>query len=216
MRRVCTQNDSDHFTLQQLKKGEIHKIVQETGSSGRTPERTLERVLQELRDLDEIEFLERGSYRRVTLRSGDGKIKGETKESIEAVPESEIEIQPEPEAEHIIGDGPECVYVYYYPAYKELAKLKGKSSWPCKIGRTAGMVTGRLQSQATGMPEKPRLSIVFNTDNSETWEQILHGMLKVVSQKHIREAPGQEWFDTTPEKILEMIRSLRNGPIPSC
>lgn len=129
--------------------------------------------------------------------------------------ESEVEIQPEPEAEHIIGDGPECVYVYYYPAYKELAKLKGKSSWPCKIGRTTGMVTGRLQSQGTGMPEKPRLSIVFKTDNSETLEKLLHDMLKVVFLKHISEAPGQEWFDTTPEKILEMIRSLRNGSIPS-
>lgn len=129
--------------------------------------------------------------------------------------ESEVEIQPEPKAEHIIGDGPECVYVYYYPAYKELAKLKGKSSWPCKIGRTTGMVTGRLQSQGTGMPERPRLSIVFKTVNSEAWEKLLHDMLKVVFPKHISEAPGQEWFDTTPEKILEMIRSLRNGSIPS-
>ena len=160
VRRVCTQNDSNHFTLQQLKKGEIHKIVQETGSSGRTPERTLARVLQELRDIGEIEFLERGSY-RVTSRSGDGKIKGETKESIAAVPESEV-------AQHVIGDGPESVYVYYYPAYRKLARLQGKTSWPCKIGRTVGRVTERVIGQGTALPEKPQVAIIFKTDKDCT------------------------------------------------
>ena len=65
VRRVCAHNGSDCFTLQQLIERELYKIVQETESRGRTPVRTMERVLQELRDLGEVEFLERGTYRRI-------------------------------------------------------------------------------------------------------------------------------------------------------
>ena len=166
----------------------------------------MERVLQELRDLGEIEFLERGSY-RVTLKSSDGEIRGEMEKSIEAGPEPKID-------EPVIGDGPESVYVYYYPAYKKLAKLLGKSSWPCKIGRTVGRVTERVIGQGTALPERPRLAIVWKTDRSEVWEQALHNILMSYG-KDMPEAPGKEWFNTTPEAIVEIIRFLLNAsPTP--
>ena len=127
--------------------------------------------------------------------------------AIEAGPELEID-------EPVIGDGPESVYVYYYPAYKKLAKLLGKSSWPCKIGRTVGRVTERVFGQATGLPEKPRLAIVWKTDKSEAWEQLLHNLFTSFG-KGMPGAPGKEWFNTTPEEIVEIIRWLFNPPPPS-
>ncbi len=129
--------------------------------------------------------------------------------------EKSIEAGPEPEiAEHVIGDGPESVYVYYYPAYKNLAKLLGNSSWPCKIGRTVGRVSERVIGQGTALPERPRLTIVWKTDRSEVWEKVLHNLLKSYGQD-IPEAPGKEWFITTPEEILEKIRFLLNAsPTP--
>lgn len=44
---------------------ELDQIAHETGSVGRTPEQTLSRTLQSLRDEGEIEFLGKGSYRLV-------------------------------------------------------------------------------------------------------------------------------------------------------
>ena len=141
---------------------------------------------------------------------GPNRVGSTENPEIETEPELEVETEPEPEiAEHIIGDGPESVYVFYYPAYKELARLTGESNWPCKIGSTAGRATERIQGQGTPMPEKPRLAIVFKTDKSEAWEKALQNTLKAVG-KHMPEAPGQEWFITTPEKIMRFIRYLLN------
>ncbi len=54
----------DHeFSLQQLIDAELDRIVRETGSRGATPEATLRRELQQLRDRGGIEFLGRGQYR---------------------------------------------------------------------------------------------------------------------------------------------------------
>jgi putative restriction endonuclease len=50
-------------TRQQLIEGELPRIVRETGSRGATPEQTLSRVLQDLRDDKQIEFKGPGEYR---------------------------------------------------------------------------------------------------------------------------------------------------------
>ena len=64
--RICDRNGSDFFTRQELIERELPRIIQETGSRGRTPEMTLSRELQELRDEDRIQFLDnRGSSRRL-------------------------------------------------------------------------------------------------------------------------------------------------------
>ena len=53
------------FSLQELIQNELPRIVSETGSRGLTPEATLRRELQELRDRGAIEFLGSGNYRSV-------------------------------------------------------------------------------------------------------------------------------------------------------
>ncbi len=50
VRRLAKQNGSNVFTRQQLIDSELAEIIQEVGSAGETPEQTLSRVLQELRD----------------------------------------------------------------------------------------------------------------------------------------------------------------------
>jgi putative restriction endonuclease len=61
--RLAGRHGDSRFTLQQLVDEELPRIVRETGSRGLTPEATLRRELQELRDRDGIEFLGRGQYR---------------------------------------------------------------------------------------------------------------------------------------------------------
>ena len=55
--------EGGEFTLQDLVHAELAAIVRETGSRGATPEATLRRELQQLRDRGGIEFLGAGSYR---------------------------------------------------------------------------------------------------------------------------------------------------------
>lgn len=50
-----------------LLEDELEQIRAETGSKGETPEQTLSRTLQELRDEGEIEFVGNGAYRLVAV-----------------------------------------------------------------------------------------------------------------------------------------------------
>lgn len=64
IRRVVSSHPDRAFTLSELKEKELPRIVHETRSTGQTPDRTLERVCQELRDAGILEFLDdRGTYR---------------------------------------------------------------------------------------------------------------------------------------------------------
>ena len=52
------------FTRQELIDGELDRVTSETGSQGMTPERTLSRELQQMRDAGLIEFVDdNGTYR---------------------------------------------------------------------------------------------------------------------------------------------------------
>jgi putative restriction endonuclease len=63
VRRLVASSGSAEFTRQDMIASELGRIVNETGSRGATPEMTLSRELQELRDRGEIEFLGSGHYR---------------------------------------------------------------------------------------------------------------------------------------------------------
>lgn len=53
--------------------------------------------------------------------------------SVEEINEIELVIRPEKE----VGDGPQCVYLYFNPNDRRLAELEGRDVWECKIGRTS-------------------------------------------------------------------------------
>jgi DNA-binding IclR family transcriptional regulator len=64
--RQTDANGRDIFTNEELKRNQLAQIVKETGSRGRTPHQTLNRVLQELREEGLIEFVDdRGTYRLI-------------------------------------------------------------------------------------------------------------------------------------------------------
>ena len=53
------------FTRTQLLE-ELPQMVAETGSTGKTPQATMDRLMQELRDLGEVLFVDdHGTYRRL-------------------------------------------------------------------------------------------------------------------------------------------------------
>jgi putative restriction endonuclease len=63
IQRLTSRTGNKVFTRQELIDAEIDQIVAETASSGETPEQTLSRVLQELRNQGMIIFESDGVYR---------------------------------------------------------------------------------------------------------------------------------------------------------
>ncbi len=104
--------------------------------------------------------------------------------------------------EKTIGSGDEFVYVYYAPAYRELATLKRLEVWPCKIGRTIASITDRIYDQGikTAFPEDPIIGLVIRTTDSMTLESTIHDALEACDCD-IEDCPGTEWFNTSPERI---------------
>ena len=96
------------------------------------------------------------------------------------------------------------VYFYYQPTAKENANLKGENKWPFKIGYTeAGDPQGRVNSQVTGMSEKPEMEAVIYTESPRHLEQIIHASLKKQNM-HIQDAPGREWFLLSPDMVKKI------------
>lgn len=61
--RLVARSGDPVFTRQNLIYSELDQIVLETGSQGATPEMTLSRELQEMRDRGTLEFVdEKGTY----------------------------------------------------------------------------------------------------------------------------------------------------------
>ena len=110
--------------------------------------------------------------------------------------------------ERTIGSGRSSVYLYYYPQYQESAESKGEKVWECKIGMTIhGEAYGRIREQTTGLPESPKIGLHIKTDKHKEIERIIHGILKVRGQ-HIEEAPGTEWFLTSPSEVEEIYNFI--------
>lgn len=65
IRRLVARSGSAEFTRQQMIEEELGRIVHETGSRGATPEMTLSREMQQLRDRGGIEFVTPGHYRLI-------------------------------------------------------------------------------------------------------------------------------------------------------
>ena len=110
--------------------------------------------------------------------------------------------------EKAIGSGKSSVYLYYYPQYRESSESKGEKVWECKIGRTIhGEADGRIRGQATGLPESPKIGLHIKTDKEVKIERIIHDILEVRG-KHIEEAPGREWFLTSPSEVEEIYNFI--------
>lgn len=79
VRRHVAKSGSHIFTRQALMEAELDAIVADTGSAGATPNQTLSRELQQLRDNGVLEFIEQGTYRLLdppNLSTQQGTSKG--------------------------------------------------------------------------------------------------------------------------------------------
>ena len=110
----------------------------------------------------------------------------------------------------ILGKGSESVYLYYYPTFKQEAKANSQRFWKCKIGSTKREVSDRVEEQVkTAFPEHPIAALTIKTDEALKLERKIQGVLRILD-KHIADAPGTEWFCTSPsqvESIYEFISS---------
>ena len=105
------------------------------------------------------------------------------------------------DSERTVGSGENSVYLYYFPAYKHLAELRGEQVWPCKIGKTRYDAISRISSQTrTALPEYPKIGLIIKTDKVRLMETTIQGILKLQG-KHKQDAPGREWFITSPSEV---------------
>jgi T5orf172 domain len=132
--------------------------------------------------------------------SGTSDTQTEDPAAIEiALPQSEarkLEIQRE------IGEGPECVYVYFHDVYREVAQNKGLTRWECKVGCTVGEPDARIVGQGalTCFPRSPVIGLVIRTHDGRHLEHLIHGALSYAGAK-VNGGGGSEWFLTSPALI---------------
>lgn len=112
-------------------------------------------------------------------------------------------IQEAVEEGKTIGSGAEAVYVYFNPNDRELANLRTKNVWECKVGRTASAnAADRIigQGAKTALSHAPVVGLVIQTDDSSALEKALHASLRLAEQR-VDDSPGAEWFLTSPARI---------------
>ncbi len=114
-----------------------------------------------------------------------------------------------PNSERTIGSCRNSVYLYYNQQKRKNAESKGENIWECNIGRTIREPHTRINEQAgTALPaENLKIGLHIKTDREEKIERIIHDILKVRG-KHIADAPGREWFLTSPSEVEEIYNSL--------
>ena len=111
------------------------------------------------------------------------------------------------EPEKIIGSGKQSVYLYYYPAYRRLAELRGEEVWACKIGKARNDPLIRISSQTrTALPEYPTVGLIIKTNEFTLMETTLQNILKLQG-KHKQDAPGTEWFITSPSEVEQIYKN---------
>jgi len=161
-------------------------------------------VLRDLKD-DELVVSPGHGWWRWTGPSPDSPIVTE-KQAPDTIPSldeeiGEIESVIRPEKE--VGDGPQCVYLYFNPNDRRLAELEGRDVWECKIGRTSSRdAIQRILGQGirTSLSRLPTVGLVFRTDDSSALENALHASLRLVGAE-VPDSPGNEWFITSPARV---------------
>lgn len=107
-----------------------------------------------------------------------------------------------------IGEGNGSIYVYYYTIYRKYAQVRGKKIWECKIGRSGFDPVQRVLGQSvTCYPEVPTIGLIIHCDNPVALEAFFHNALKV-KKRWIEDAPGVEWFLTSPEEVEQLYNAL--------
>lgn len=105
--------------------------------------------------------------------------------------------------QRIFGNGQHWVYLYYFEDDKKMAESQEKSRWRCRVGRTKKDPEGRITRPTKGTPVPPQIALLLRTDKCVELEGAIHRTLKLRGQ-HLEKLQGAEWFDTTPDEVLEI------------
>lgn len=115
--------------------------------------------------------------------------------------------EPEMKLTQVVGNGRYEVYLYYFPAYRELAELKGEPYFRCKIGMTTKGVERRFGKPfSTDAPELRYVAIRIRTDFPEDVERYFHSALKSAGRQC--STYGREWFMTNPAEVLKLYSAM--------
>jgi hypothetical protein len=173
------------------------------GAPARTADfaRSVKKALAGLKDAGRAENPTHGFWR---ILEADGQ------HTTTCAMESDAAIEEDlpPAAELTLGEGKSFVYLYYYPAYRREAERNGSVFWPCKVGLSERDPVARVMSQAsTAMPEAPQIGLLLRTSLPSQWEGVIHGVL-ALRGRTVEDAPGSEWFSTSPGEVAEIIRYI--------
>lgn len=119
-----------------------------------------------------------------------------------AAPEEDDLEEIESDAEDALdGEIRPAVYWYTYPAYQTTT-----GRFPIKIGRGTDP-EARIRTQVTAMPEHPIILGKREHSDPTSLERALHSVL-ILRGKRKTDAPGTEWFMTTPAEIEALIETV--------
>ena len=117
----------------------------------------------------------------------------------------------------IVGTGKHWVYLYYFPQEKRDAEEKGRSVFPCKIGKADGVTRNgnikydapekRVESLTRGAREFAKIPLLLRTDSHTTLETAIHKHLEL-QRKSIRNRPSKEWFLTNPRDVVKIVAEI--------
>ena len=110
--------------------------------------------------------------------------------------------------ERTLGEGPESLYVYYNDSERELANLKGQSTWPCKIGK--GEPIRVLNQVGTARHTLPIIALVIRSYDAEEMEKLIHLLFERGGLRINNDRCGVEWFMTTPEQVAACYSGIEN------
>ena len=191
------------FAGQTIQKQEIIRIVDETHRErGGLPARArfhhpVTLALSKMKREGHAENPRQGVWFIPSSSQDDESVDDESLNSVEVNLDSE----------RTVGSGENSVYLYYFPAYKRLAELGGEQVWACKIGKTRYDAISRIGSQTrTALPEYPKIGLIIKTDKAGLMETTIQGILKLQG-KHKQDAPGREWFITSPSEVEQVYES---------
>lgn len=93
-----------------------------------------------------------------------------------------------------------------------MAIMNDVHQWPCKIGRTDQHPVKRVWQQLnSSSPELPVIALVFQCSYSRLWEAVIHKYM-TLHNRFLKHGFNQEWFNTNPDEVLAVIRTLATDP----
>ncbi len=117
----------------------------------------------------------------------------------------------------IFGKGKHWIYLYYFPLEKRDAEKKGRSVFPCKIGKADGVGHNgnikydapekRVEALTRGAREFAKIPPLFRTDTHTTLETAIHKNLEL-QRKSIPNRPSKEWFLTNPREVVKIVADI--------